>query len=60
VTTSGTPPGWIYRHRAQLLGNDIIVTGGKRAVEINGAEEHVDDTGRFALSLETLRWRALP
>jgi hypothetical protein len=59
VDTRGENPGWIYKHRAQLSGDEIVISGGTRAVEIDGEENHVDNTDRFALSLASLRWRAL-
>jgi hypothetical protein len=58
IDTTGQGPGWISRHRAQLLGDSIVVWGGKWMVEVNGEEEYVVNTARFALSLKTLQWRA--
>jgi ankyrin repeat protein len=58
VDTTGQKPGWISRHRAELRDGEIVVSGGKRMIEVNGEEDYVDDTGRFALSLRTMCWRA--
>lgn len=60
LATTGENPGWIYRHRAELRGTEIIVSGGNLAVESNGEESHVPNQHRFALDLNELRWRRLP
>jgi|KBSSwiStaDraftv2_1062776.scaffolds.fasta_scaffold11378_2 ankyrin repeat protein len=59
VRTFGTGPGWISRHRAHLLGSEIVVSGGKVAVEANGEEDYVDNGQRFALDIEKWRWRKM-
>jgi ankyrin repeat protein len=60
IETSGVNPGWIHDHRARLCGNEIVVSGGTIAVEVNEEEDLVTNEHRFALSLDTLTWRRLP
>jgi hypothetical protein len=43
-----------------LCGNEIVVSGGTIAVEVNEEEDLVTNEHRFALSLDTLTWRRLP
>lgn len=56
---SGTPPGWIHRHRASLAddGNAILITGGEIETSLNTSRrENID---QWSLSLETLHWERL-
>ncbi len=55
---SGEAPGWIYDHRAVLVGpSEIRVSGGK-VVTSNGAEEaHTDNADAFVLDVRRLLWR---
>lgn len=57
---TGECPGWIYSHRARLRPDgDIVVQGGKVAVEVNGREEHVDNDRRFLLDPLNWSWKRL-
>ena len=51
VQTDGMNPGWINRHRAELNGRHIVVTGGK--VEPG----YADLEGVYVLDLDTLAWQ---
>ena len=56
VETSGTPPGWIYRHRAVLVSaHEIRISGGTVA-----AKEHEDAANEKFYLLDTKNrvWRA--
>jgi hypothetical protein len=51
---SGMAPGWIYRHRSDLINStEIRIAGGVLVHE--GGE--VPNTAEFVLDLEELRWR---
>ncbi len=54
VETTGTNPGWINRHRADLKGREIHVSGGKIEPGFH------DNTEIFILDLDTLVWRKSP
>jgi len=51
IATTGETPGWIHRHDAERVGDDILVSGGK--VEPG----YRDLEGIFALDLPTRVWR---
>lgn len=53
VETSGDNPGWISRHRADLTGAEILVSGGK--VE----PDYRDNGAVHALDLRQMRWRKI-
>lgn len=53
VETKGDTPGWIHRHRAELQGGQIIVSGG--CIEPGFRANH----DRYALSLRTMRWHRI-
>jgi ankyrin repeat protein len=57
--TTGTPPGWIYGHRARLISpNEIRVESGKVAfLKDDGEEEHGDLAGVWVLDLARGEWR---
>ena len=57
VLTTGTMPGWLFRHDARLSreANEIIVSGGE--IQINAALAPLD--GDYALNLATKVWRKL-
>ena len=60
VTTSGSCPGWISRHKAVTKDNDIIVSGGMIGyVDDDGKDQYEGHKKSFALDLETLEWREL-
>lgn len=57
LETTGDAPGWIYKHRATLSPNrQIVVSGGLVATLTAGKEEHSQNAGIYALSLDTLTW----
>jgi hypothetical protein len=51
IATSGRAPGWIHRHDAVMVGDDILISGGK--VEPG----YRDLEGKYALNLLTRVWR---
>jgi ankyrin repeat protein len=56
LSPSGTPPGWISRHRAVLHGPRLIrVSGGKRHVG-DGKDGYPDNGGAWLLDLERMAW----
>ncbi|WP_208351795.1 hypothetical protein [Pseudaestuariivita rosea] len=55
VQTSGDAPGWISRHRAQVHGSRITVSGGK--VSVRG--QYWDLSGNYVLDTQTGRWTQL-
>ena len=55
----GTPPGWIYKHRAQPCApRQILVSGGTVARQRGGKEEHEGNTQGFVLDLDAAAWHA--
>lgn len=56
VETTGSCPGWIHRHRAQLVENLIEVTGGKVCRVIDEKECIEDNNSRFVLDLGSMMW----
>jgi ankyrin repeat protein len=54
LTPTGNQPGWIYKHRADLISPGAIrVTGGIRAYD----DGQNPNNAEFILNLETLQWR---
>jgi len=51
IETGGDSPGWISRHTADLIGDDIVVCHGKP----EPGDAHAPK--RHALNIRTLRWR---
>lgn len=54
IATTGTPPGWLHKHEAELAGGGLVVRGGM--VEPGGdhaLEENIDE---WALDLATRVW----
>ena len=60
LETSGNLPGWIYRHHARLVANQIEVKGGQIS-SVRGQEE-LDEDKRYTyvLDLATLVWSICP
>lgn len=57
LETTGTMPGWIYKHRATLLpGEKIKVTGGVVCQMAGREEQSVDNAETFILDLALLQW----
>ena len=57
LAIEGTPPGWIYKHRAQPCGpRQPRVSGGTVATMQDGRETHQDNTATFVLDLDSARW----
>jgi hypothetical protein len=57
--TTGTPPGWVYRHTASLLddGHTIIISAGERWLGKDSAtRENVDS---WAFDTLTAKWQQL-
>jgi hypothetical protein len=60
VKVLGTPPGWIFRHRATLRNEDeICIVGGEVATIDASTETHVKNDRCFILDTNQLVWRAL-
>jgi hypothetical protein len=60
VATTGEPPGWIHRHRAQYdpQRNSLRITGGEVQVAgDNGDLAMVPNDAEFELDLSTQTWR---
>jgi hypothetical protein len=58
VETSGELPGWISDHRADLIGDEIAIRGGKLiGADPGGGETYTDNETSYALALDTLTWR---
>jgi hypothetical protein len=63
LTTTGPSPGWIYKHRFDLIDTTTIrVSGGFRTNDANDAndahdEGRVANTAEYFLDLATLCWR---
>lgn len=58
IATTGDRPGWIFKHRAELITpNKIRVWGGEVAEEIDGQESHRDNQRAFILNLSSREWR---
>ena len=57
VPTTGTMPGWLFRHNARLSRDDseIIVSGG----EVQNDAALIPLDGEYALNLATRVWRKL-
>jgi hypothetical protein len=53
IATSGDRPGWIWKHRSELIGKDkILVVGGK----VETSEGSVDNKDLFELDLGSMQW----
>jgi hypothetical protein len=58
---TGDAPGWIYKHRAVLVGPHAIrIWGGLIVTEKSDIESHEQNLGSFILDLERLVWRRTP
>ena len=56
---AGTPPGWIYKHRAEPCGPRQIAISGGTIARLQGEEEvHEDNAQRFVLDLAAGCWQA--
>lgn len=58
LVTTGEPPGWIFKHTAELStdGRTLTVRGGERVVDSGDLRENFDD---WSLDLESLAWSRL-
>lgn len=57
LEVGGEAPGWIYDHRADLVGpNRIRVSGGKVVTSAGGEETHTENTGAFILDIDRRLW----
>jgi len=57
VTTSGSAPGWIQRHRSDLLGEELRVSGGFISSQGEHGEVYAANGEVFVLNTRTLEWR---
>jgi hypothetical protein len=59
LSTSGEPPGWIYRHSATLTddGQSIVVSGGVRELGASFSERENFDS--WSLDTQSGEWRRL-
>lgn len=56
VQTTGIMPGWIHRHKAQLVNErSIRISGGKIIAE--GSQELIDNSRSYLLDLADSTWR---
>ena len=63
LDAGGEPPGWLYKHRAAVVGTreirawgGIVVTAGAA----DGRESHEENRAVFVLNLDRLLWRREP
>ncbi|MCB9924928.1 MAG: ankyrin repeat domain-containing protein [Planctomycetaceae bacterium] len=57
ITSVGDNPGWIYDHKARLKEPGVIaISEGKVCREIDGQEQHVENTAKFIFDLTRRRW----
>ena len=54
MTPTGRAPGWIYKHRADLINSVAIRITGGFVVHEDG---EVPNSDEFILDLATLHWR---
>ncbi len=60
VETTGQGPGRIYKHRAALVGTNVIqIEEGKRIVFNKSREKHLDNDKIYELNLSTSVWSQL-
>ena len=58
VSTTGTAPGWLYKHRAIPLHDDEIQVCGGKVVTHDGSQEiHAPNGRKFVLNTRTSHWR---
>lgn len=58
LETSGTKPGWIYKHRAVLCSaQEIRITGGNILSMTSGEEILAENQQSFILDIESRTWR---
>ena len=58
VDATGESPGWIYEHRARLVGSsDIRIWGGKIARPDGARETRDKNDATFVLNIDRLQWR---
>jgi hypothetical protein len=59
VIASGTPPGWIYRHRARLVAPGKIRIDDATVAMLNeqGVEDHRNLDGAWVLDVARREWR---
>jgi hypothetical protein len=62
IPTSGSSPGWVSRHMAEMSpSGTIVVYGGKvETSDGDGKRSYTDNPGTFALDLMTLAWSRIP
>jgi ankyrin repeat protein len=59
VETTGTRPGWIYKHRAMLIGaHEIRIFGGNILCLMDGREVQKENSKVFILDIERRIWRS--
>jgi ankyrin repeat protein len=57
---TGPPPGWIYKHRAELQPTgEIVISGGTVAIQSDGEERQIENAQRYAFDSKTFVWRRL-
>jgi len=61
LTTTGSRPGWLFRHHAALSadGTTITVGGGERFVHADGHDEILENHDDWSLDLGRLVWTRL-
>ncbi len=57
VQSTGENPGWIYKHKAFLVGPGIlVVSSGKICDVIDGEEQHIENKDKFNLDISSMNW----
>ena len=56
IHTTGDMPGWIFSHKAVLVGDVILVSSGKICRSDDGVEVTEENSQVFALDLKSMRW----
>ncbi len=60
VETSGSAPGWIYRHRAILQADNVIrISGGLKEIKGKGEVLHIENQQTYELDLIKRLWTAV-
>ena len=57
MKVTGDAPGWIYKHRANLVNtNQIRISGGMTVTWANDEELHARNEKSFLLNTEQMTW----
>lgn len=56
LITSGTAPGWIFKHATESSGGDLIIRGGEVVELRNGKQRFKRNNEEFSLDIRTGAW----